>query len=230
MSFRNLWRAILRVAFHHFYNSFAFTYDPVSTLVSRGHWRAWTRAAIPYIVGTRVLEIPCGTGNLMLDLMDAGFHPIEVDLSSAMLRITQRKLRRAGTRHSSLSSGVKSNAAPQLLLQARAESLPFASAAFDSIVMTFPPGFAYDPQPLAEFHRLLDSNGRLIWVDGGRLSPRDLWNRTIQNAVDLVEGAPSFLNVASEMLSRAKFDTRAEIVRDEASVVSVVIATKKSQS
>src|SRR5438477_6401574 len=71
----------LRFVFHHFYNTFAWTYDAVSAGISLGHWRGWTRAAIPYLRGARILEIAFGTGNLQLDLRAAGFTSFGADLS-----------------------------------------------------------------------------------------------------------------------------------------------------
>ena len=209
---RRTWRAFLRFAFHLFYNPFAFTYDWVSALVSRGHWRDWTRAAIPRIAGTRVLELPCGTGNLQLDLIAAGYTPIGADLSPAMLRITRGKLNRARL--------------PARLIRARAQELPFARGAFDSIVMTFPPGFVYDPRVFAEMHRVLEASGRLIWVDGGRLLKRDGWDRALDIALDAVGGEAS-RSEAESLLTRAGFAARVEIVQDTASTVVVITATKQ---
>ena len=215
MMLRRAWRAFLRFAFHLFYNPFAFTYDLVSAIVSRGHWRAWTRAAIPRIVGTRVLELPCGTGNLMLDMRNAGFSPNGVDLSPQMLSITQKKLRHANL--------------PVRLARARAEALPFATRAFDSIVMTFPPGFAYDPHALAEMYRVLNDNGRLIWVDGGRLLPRDSWDRALDSALGAVS-APASVNGVLDLLKQVGFEPQIETVRDEASTVIVVTAHKRGRA
>jgi ubiquinone/menaquinone biosynthesis C-methylase UbiE len=210
----HLWLAFLRFAFHLFYNFFAFTYDLVSVIVSRGHWRAWTRAALAHIVGTRVLEIPCGTGNLLLDLRAAGYAPIGVDLSAAMLNITRSKFLRA-----------RANAP---ILCARVQTLPFPNRAFDSITMTFPPGFAHDLCSFAELRRVLDDGGRLIWVDAGRLLPRDGVSRVLNAALDAVggSGAP-FEGFAREMLRRAGFTSKVERMQDDTSVVIVVIATKE---
>jgi len=210
-----VWRAFLRFAFYLFYHPFAFTYDTVSAIVSRGQWRAWTRAAIPRMVGTRVLELPCGTGNLMLDMRDAGLSPIGVDLSPQMLNITQSKLRRVGALRR----------AP--LLRARAQALPFAAHSFDSIVMTFPPGFAYDSRALAEMYRVLDEGGRLIWVDGGRLLPRGAWDRALDAALNAVS-APSSVNVVLDLLRGVGFAPEIETVQNQASAVLVVTAHKRS--
>jgi ubiquinone/menaquinone biosynthesis C-methylase UbiE len=220
-----LWISFIRFCFHHFYNTFAFTYDFVSAVVSRGHWRAWTRAAIPYIRGTRVLEIPCGTGNLLLDLHDAGFAPIGVDLSPSMLRITKRKIQHPERSRSAAET--QSNDAP--LLRARAQQLPCPAQSFDSIVMTFPPGFVSDPHVLAEFYRLLADDGRLIWVDAGRLLPRDVHSRLLNLAFDVVDGSEYFIDGATKLLARAGFDVRVETMQDEASVVMVAIATKRGK-
>lgn len=212
--FRRLWRAFLRFAFHHFYTTFAFTYDFVSALVSRGRWRAWTRAAIPYLVGARVLEIPCGTGNLLLDLRAAGFAPIGVDLSSAMLNLTRGKLQRAQID------------AP--ILRARAQALPFAAGAFDAITMTFPPEFVYNPVALAELQRVLRDDGRLIWVDAARLLPRDPWSRLLDVALNADGREMSFADFARAALAKAGFETNLQIVPDQQSAVSVIIANKRS--
>ena len=218
-----LWLAFLRLAFHLFYNSFALTYDLVSVIVSRGHWRAWTRAALQYIVGTRVLEIPCGTGNLLLDLRAAGYAPIGVDLSAAMLNITRSKFSRVAHPE---RNAVESQGVP--ILRARVQALPFPTGAFDSITMTFPPGFVRDQCAFAELRRVLDDDGRLIWVDAARLLPRDGVSRLLNAALDAVGGSGmAFEDFAREILSRAGFASKIERMQDDTSVVIVVIATKE---
>ncbi len=214
MLIRRLWQHGLRLAFHLFYNPFAFTYDWVSAVVSRGRWRAWTRVALPHLSGTRILEIPCGTGNLLLDLVAAGYHPLGVDLSASMLRLAHGKLRPAQV------------GAP--LLRARAQALPFPDYAFDSIVMTFPPGFVHEPPVLAEFRRVLARDGRLIWVDAGRLLPRDAWSRILNRSFDVIEGKVRFEEQAGPLLRRAGFEPKFEMVQDEVSAVMVATAIKTS--
>lgn len=213
---RRFWRAFLRLAFHHFYNTFAFTYDWVSRVVSRGRWRAWTRAAIPYIVRPRVLDMPCGTGDLLLDLCAAGYAPIGLDLSPSMLAITRRKIQHARA------------AAP--LLRASAQALPFAGGAFDSIAMTFPPEFVHDPRALTELHRVLRAGGRLIWVDSGRLLPLDWWSRLLDAALaPRADGSETpLVDLARTALAQTGFAVDFQTVRDRTSEVLVIIATKRS--
>ena len=171
----DLVRGFIRFGYRHFYNRFAFTYDFVSAVVSRGDWRAWTGAAIPFLRGPRLLELAFGTGNLQLDLAQAGFRPIGVDLSPYMIAITRRKL--------------ESRALPVRLVRAHARRLPFPDGHFDSIVMTFPPGFATDIRVMDELHRVLSPAGRLVWVDVPYLYPRDRWSRLLNWALRIAGGA-----------------------------------------
>lgn len=203
---------LLRFAFHLFYNPFAFTYDFVSGVVSRGRWRAWTRQAISRVAGTRVLEVPCGTGNLQLDLAAAGYRAVAIDLSPAMLKITCGKLRQAGL--------------DLRLLRARVEALPFAARSFDTVIMTFPPEFFFDRSTFAEFRRVLADQGRLVWVDAGRMLPRDGWGRLLNGALDAVGGGWNFEPMAREILKRAGFEPKVEWVQDDWSIVAVVTAKK----
>ncbi len=214
MLLRGIALPLLRFAFHLFYNPFAFTYDFVSGVVSRGRWRAWTRQAIPRIAGSRVLEVPCGTGNLQLDLAAAGYRPVAVDLSPAMLKITRGKLRRADL--------------DLRLLRARVQALPFAARSFDTVIMTFPPEFISDPCTFAEFRRVLADPGCLVWVDAGRLLPRDVWGRLLNGALDAVGGGGNFESTAREILERAGFEPQIEWVQDDWSTVAVMTAKKGS--
>lgn len=157
-------RSIVRWGLYQLYTNFAFAYDTVSMLVSRGEWRTWTRASIPFIRGTRVLEIAHGTGNLHLDLYAKGFTPIGIDLSPEMGALTLKKFR---TRSLSLPR----------LVRARVQTLPFPDASFSSLVMTFPPGFVYDLDAMGELWRLLEPQGVLLWVDAPFIYPRDPWSR-----------------------------------------------------
>lgn len=155
---RRLWFTLVRWGFHLLYNQFAWTYDAVSWLVSLGNWRRWQRVAVPYLPGERVLDLASGTGNLLIDLVEAGFRPCGLDLSPCMLRITRRKLHRRGL------------AVP--LCRGRAQALPFADGAFDSVVSTFPAGFILQPTTLREVARVLRPGGRAVVVVEARLEGR----------------------------------------------------------
>ncbi len=209
-------RAWLYLAFNQFYNRFAFTYDWVSAVVSRGEWRAWTRAALPFVRGARVLEIAFGTGNLHLDLYAAGHTPFGIDLSPYMHAIAQKKLR-----------------ARQLtprLARANVCALPFPSDFFSTLIMTFPPGFIFNPAALREMHRVLEPRGRLVWVDAAEWDAETWGGRLINRAFQITgTGAPP---EARAQLFQATFDAarwtwRVETARVGTSRVQVLLADKE---
>lgn len=148
-------RPVLRLFFRLLYNEFAWAYDWVSRTVSLGQWRAWQRAGLNRLRGRRVLEIAHGTGDMLLDLAALGFQPAGLDLSRAMGRQAQRKLRAHGL------------ALP--LTRGRVQALPFADGAFSSLLATFPTEFLVDPEALAEFQRVLQPGGVLVAVPVAQL-------------------------------------------------------------
>ncbi|MGE5141719.1 MAG: class I SAM-dependent methyltransferase [Rudaea sp.] len=215
----------VRFFYRHLYNRLAFSYDAVSVMVSRGEWRAWARSAIPFLQGPRVLEVACGTGSLEVDLYSRGFEPIGLDLSPFMLEQTRSKLRRSGH--------------PAVLVRARVQMLPFRAASFDSLVMTFPPGFVTDEEAMQEMHRVLAPGGRLVWVDAPYLSPRDPWSRFLNWAYRLANGGPLEEQSDEEprredrssiqnWLPRNGWDWRVERIKMPASEIHVLIANKEA--
>lgn len=148
-------RRLIKFGFHLLYNQLAFTYDTVAWLVSFGQWQAWTATSLPWIRGPRVLELGHGPGHLLVRLARSGVQPIGVDLSPNMLRMAQRRLRRAGM------------IVPQACVKAPA--LPFRSNEFDSVVATFPTEYLFQAATLREVRRVLKDDGRLIIVVGATL-------------------------------------------------------------
>jgi ubiquinone/menaquinone biosynthesis C-methylase UbiE len=152
----NLWWGIIHFGFRLLYNELAFTYDIVSKIVSLGSWRCWQRAVLKHFdiePGALVLELAHGTGDLQIDLINAGYKTIGYDLSPYMGRIAQRKLKRNGL--------------PSTLVQGRAQQLPFADISFDVVVSTFPTEFIIAEETLREVNRVLKDNGRFVIVSVG---------------------------------------------------------------
>lgn len=160
------WQRLIGLAFRLLYHELAWSYDLVAWLVSLGQWQAWARAALPYLLGERVLELGHGPGHLLVALAERGFQPVGLDLSPQMGRLARRRLRRARL------------ALP--LVRGPAQTLPFAAHTFDSVVATFPSSYIVDPASLAEVARVLSPGGRLIVVAGARLSGRDAVSRFIE--------------------------------------------------
>ena len=173
-----LHRRLLGTAFWLLYNPLAPFYDWVSRTFFAGQWRTWQRAAIPPLagLGLRVLEVGCGTGDLQADLRAAGYAAVGVDLSAAILRVARRKAGRAGV--------------PSRLVRGHSTALPFAAAAFDAVVSTFPSEYIFAPATLAEIMRVLRPGGRLVVVPVGVVLPVDRRTSLLDRLTGLVYGQP----------------------------------------
>ncbi|EOM78520.1 class I SAM-dependent methyltransferase [Rhodococcus rhodnii] len=102
------------------------------------------------VAGKRILEVGCGSAPCSRWLAAHGAHPVGLDLSMGMLARGVAAMRRGG---------------PQVpLVQADAESLPFADASFDDACSAFGGvPFVADPGAvMAEVARVLRPGGR--WV------------------------------------------------------------------
>jgi SAM-dependent methyltransferase len=91
---QELWIKLIRFGFRLLYNELAWTYDAVSWLVSLGHWRQWQRAALPFVMGQRVLEIGHGPGHMLAALRAQGVNVIGLDLSPFMGQMARQRFRR----------------------------------------------------------------------------------------------------------------------------------------
>jgi SAM-dependent methyltransferase len=160
-----LWRQLLRFGFWLLYNPFAWSYDLVSWSVSLGQWRSWQRTAFPFLHGRDLLEIGHGPGHLLLELRQMGYRLVAVDLSPFMGRLAARRLQRAGV------------VVP--LLRGRAEQLPLATAAFDTVLATFPAPFIFEAATLAAVRRVLRPDGRFVIV----LAAEQVGRRPLQRLV-----------------------------------------------
>jgi len=198
----------LAFAFSRLYNEFAWAYDGVSYLVSRGEWRRWQLAALPRLRGTRILEIGFGTGDLLSEMTSQGYLCYGMERSPSMLKIAQRK-------------GVRPP-----LCRARAQDMPFQDAVFDSLVSTFPSSFILDPGAQREMVRVLAPGGRLVVVDGGRLLGRDPWSRFLNWALEVTSGDGSPVQL-SEALLGTGLELQQEEERSERSRVRVIVGIKE---
>jgi ubiquinone/menaquinone biosynthesis C-methylase UbiE len=209
-----LWYRFVKFAFRRLYNEFAWTYDLVSRVVSRGRWRSWQRAALPQIDGQKVLEVAFGTGNLLWDMVAQGYHCVGIDLSPHMVRIAARKFRRRGRQPP--------------ICRARAQQLPFGDRTFDSLVLTFPDYFIFDPVAQAEMARVLVRGGRLIHVDGAHIVARDPWSRFLDWAFRITV-SPRSRRGHRRYLDPTVFTVKRREMLDVWSTVAITVAVKKSE-
>lgn len=222
---------LLKLAFEALYGPFAWAYDWVSRTFFLGQWRLWQRAAIPHLLGPRVLEVGMGTGNLQLDLVRAGYSAWGIDLSPQMLRQATAKARRLDTNFNAC--------------RARAQTLPFPAACFDSVVSTFPTEYIADPATLQEIRRVLRPGGRLVIVPGGWLTPNDPKGKAFEGVARVVygyggedrpaqladhatagHGALKWITTLRERMSEAGFTLSAHIASNGRGACLVVVAEK----
>ncbi len=204
----------MRFFFHHFYHTFAWTYDFVSAFVSIGRWQDWIKTVIPFIQGTRILEIGFGPGHLQRILLDRKLFTVGLDESRQMAYLAKGRLDSLAN----LTRGV-------------AQSLPFPAQSFDTIVSTFPAEYIFDPRTLSDAYRVLRNGGRFIvlpfaWIVGkNTLDYFAAWlfrvtGETPQNVMDVVGQR------AVHPLEEAGFNVEVRQVEVKSSIALIVIAQK----
>lgn len=136
-----------------------YLYRFASTVPFAGQWRVWQRLVLPRIAGSDVLELGCGLGDLLADMLEAGYSCSAVEHSPQMVNAARQTLQRRNV------------GTPGLVILGSAQHLPFSDASFDTVVSTFPSEYIYDPDTIAEITRVLRPGGRLIVVEGANLLP-----------------------------------------------------------
>lgn len=204
-----LWYKLVRFGFNLLYHQLARSYDCLSRTVSKGEWRRWQQAVIPRLRGRLILDLGCGTGDLLLDLAVQGYRPWGVDVSVRMLTLAAKKTQGRLIQ----------------LNQARAQALPLASDSFDSVTVTFPADFIDDARTLSELWRVIAPGGRLIIADGGRLLGTDPLSRTF-DWLFRITSHPEAGCHARDALTEAGFRVTREEIRYPRSTVLLIIAEK----
>lgn len=219
--------------FQHLYHGLAFTYDVVAWTVSFGQWIEWMKTVIPFIEGTRVLELGHGPGHLQVELQSAKspdfvFTPkglqsqetlksapliVGLDESSQMGRLARRRLLQSGYAQPKLTRGL-------------GQSLPFPAETFDSIVAAFPADYIFTAQTASEARRVLRNGGRLIVLPVAWPKNRFLtWLYRVTN-----ESPSEALNVVKAKIGqsfvRAGFEVSVETLEEKSSVLLIVLARK----
>lgn len=133
------------------------TYDALNTLLSMGNDRRWRRDAVDALSpadGETILDLGCGTGELLLDVHEAapGAELLGVDVASRMLDLARAK---------SVDEEV-----PIDLLLGDAVRLPLADASIDGAITAFTLRNVPAVEPFfEEVHRVLRPGGRVVALD-----------------------------------------------------------------
>jgi ubiquinone/menaquinone biosynthesis C-methylase UbiE len=211
----------MRFFFHHFYHSFAWTYDFVASLVSVGRWNAWIQALIPFIHGKDILELGHGPGHLQELLIAGNRFTVGLDESRQMGYLAKRRIEKAG--HSKIN-----------LTRARAESLPFANDTFDTVLSTFPTEYIFDVRTLAAIYRVLQMDGQLIVLPSAWITGQKFLDKTAAWLFKITGQSPTFsYGIVSQhikqLLEKAGFKPEFQAIEIQSSTVLIVIASKSKR-
>ena len=174
------------------FDSIAPGYDAFNHLTSLGADRAWRRRALREVVGPRVLDEACGTGDFTIAIANYlgktgrktvenvegpfrnpgpstdGISLVGVDISEGMLEVMRRKVEAAG-----LSGSVGGAAEHRAAATVRAEpgdccALRYADASFDTVTVAFGVrNFEDREKALQEVLRVLRPGGRFVMLELG---------------------------------------------------------------
>lgn len=136
-----------------------YLYRFASTVPFAGQWRTWQQQVLSRIHGKDVLELGCGLGDLLADMLETGYNCRALEHSPQMVAAARDTLHK---RHLGQAATI---------IQGSAQSIPFSDASFDTVISTFPSEYIYDPDTISEVARVLRSGGRLIVIEGANLLP-----------------------------------------------------------
>ncbi len=130
-------------------------YDLVNRVMTFRLDVGWRRKTVNHLslpVGSRVLDVACGTGDLCRDLQAAGMRPIGIDFSRGMLAAARTTVP---------------------LVQGDALRLPFAGKTIDGVTCGFAlRNFVELPAFLAELARVVRAGGRIALLEVAEPRPR----------------------------------------------------------
>jgi ubiquinone/menaquinone biosynthesis C-methylase UbiE len=209
----NIFVVVLKIFFKLLYHQFAWAYDGVAWVVSLGAWQQWTRCVIPYVKGSKILEIGFGPGHLLAALAREGYTAFGLDESQQMIKIAQNRLHRKNS--------------PALLLRGKAEALPLANGCIHQVVMTFPAEYILNPTSFAEVHRILIDGGEAHILPFAWITGRSPWHR-LAAWVNRISGeAPPWNERILEPLEKSGFKTSWEMKDFNSSKAVLIHLTKQ---
>ena len=201
-------RTLLNFFFKLLYHQLAFTYDVVAWVVSFGQWKNWILEVVPFIEGTRTLELGPGPGHLQRFFLNRQLDSVAIDESAPMLRLAKRNTNGSAT-----------------LARGLAQRLPFASGSFDTVIATFPAEYFVDPLTLIEIRRCLSDGGRFIVLPVAFPSHGFLkWLYKVTGESP-AEGLELFKERIKQPFEQAGFDVKTHVLALSSGTLLIIAAT-----
>ena len=154
------------------FDSIAPGYDAFNHLTSLGADRAWRRRALREVVGPRVLDEACGTGDFAIAIakhlgaQGQSASVVGVDISEGMLEVMRRKVEAAG-----LSGAVGTESGAGESVQAELGdccALQYPDASFNTVTVAFGVrNFEDREKALKEVLRVLRPGGHFVMLELG---------------------------------------------------------------
>jgi ubiquinone/menaquinone biosynthesis C-methylase UbiE len=226
-------RTLLRAFFYLLYHPFAFAYDLVASMVSLGRWKDWVLSVLPFVEGSRVLEIGHGPGHLQRALLTRSLFAVGIDESAPMGRLAKHNVERRFVSKSSLPPGKEQDIeySKVKLVRSLGQHLPFPNEAFDTLVATFPADYIFDAATLGEACRVLLPGGRFVILPGASILGRGLMDRLMALIFRISGETPPHLSEvlharSQEPLAKNGFSVEFHEVEIRSSMVMILVATK----
>jgi ubiquinone/menaquinone biosynthesis C-methylase UbiE len=153
-------RSGLSRLFDVMYRTGRWLYDPLTVAFFGPAWHNWRRTVLPWVGSGPVLEIACGTGQLLPELASRSSLVVGFDRSPSMLTPATRR-----------ADGDRIH-----VINADAHSVPFRDNSFETVVSTFPASFITRGAVLDEVARTLKPGGHFVVVVSARFT-RFQWKR-----------------------------------------------------
>ena len=187
-------------------------YRFASTVPFAGQWRVWQRLVLPRLHGHDVLELGCGLGDLLADMLSEGYDCRAIEHSPQMVAAARDTLRK------------RKVGQPAWVIQGSAQNLPFPDSIFDTVVSTFPSDYISDPNTIAEIARVLRPGGHVIIVMGANLLPVGFLQPLLVLIHVLVYGTGALLNSSKRRQPDGEVPLSTETrhsIRDDADVRTI---------
>jgi SAM-dependent methyltransferase len=216
----NISKRILSCFFYNLYHRFAFLYDLVAAIVSQGHWKAWTYQVIPFVKGPAVLEIGHGPGHLLKKISVSGFKAFGLDESRQMGLIAKKN-------YYTCVEDAPPQPAP--IARAGADSMPFPSNIFDTVVATFPAPFILDETTLREIHRVVQTDGSLVILLSVWIIGTGLYEKLLSGLYSVTHESPTEQDLEQYRVpfEKAGFHTSFHFINFRSARLFLILATKK---